>query len=134
MRTLNIHTGDSLMYKFEDLLEQSLEYFGGDELAANVWSSKYALKDTDGNYYEKTPDDMHKRLAAEFARMEEKFGGKCALSEQQIYDQLKYFNKIVPQGSPMMGIGNNFINISLYCFHKLIIRHIRILVWYHGIQ
>ena len=89
------------------------EYFNGDDLAANVWTTKYALKDNSGNLVEQTPDDMHHRLASEFARMEEKFGGPNCLSEKQIYELLKDFKYIVPQGSPMMGIGNNYVNVSL---------------------
>ena len=89
------------------------DYFSGDELAANVWLTKYALKDKNGNVTEETPDDMHNRIASEFARIEEKFGGPNALSEQQIFDLIKNFDYIVPQGSPMMGIGNNYVNVSL---------------------
>ena len=89
------------------------EYFNGDDLAANVWTTKYALKDNNGTIEEQTPDDMHRRLASEFARMEDKFGGPNSLSEEQIYKLLKDFKYIVPQGSPMMGIGNNYVNVSL---------------------
>lgn len=101
------------MYQFDDVLNASVHYFNQDELAANVWASKYALRDTEGNYLEKTPDDMHKRMAKEFARIEAKFGGERALSEKDIYEYLKNFKYIVPQGSPMMGIGNNFVAVSL---------------------
>ena len=93
--------------------EQSLGYFSGDELSANVWNTKYALKDREGNFVETTPDDMHHRLASEFARIESKFGGETALSEEKIYSLLKDFRYIVPQGSPMMGIGNDYVKISL---------------------
>ncbi len=89
------------------------DYFNGDELAANVWLTKYALKDTSGKVLEETPEDMHNRIASEFARIETKFGGKSALSEKQIFDLIKNFDYIVPQGSPMMGIGNNHVNVSL---------------------
>ena len=89
------------------------DYFNGDELATNVWLTKYALKDNNGNIIEKTPDDMHKRLASEFARIESQFGGPRALSEEEIYSLLKDFKYIVPQGSPMMGVGNNHVNVSL---------------------
>jgi len=89
------------------------EYFNGDELASNVWLTKYALKDKSGKVLEKTPDDMHHRIASEFARIENKFGGQNALSEQQIFDLIKNFEYIVPQGSPMMGIGNDHVNVSL---------------------
>jgi len=101
------------MYQPEDVLNGSLQYFGGDELAANVFIDKYILRDNDGNYMERTPDDMHKRLASEFARMENKFGGERALSEEDIYEQLRNFKYIVPQGSPMYGIGNDYKAISL---------------------
>ena len=87
------------------------EYFEGDELAANVWLTKYALKDKSGKILEETPDDMHNRIASEFARMERKFGGENALSQGQIYDLIKNFNYIVPQGLPMMGIGNNHVTV-----------------------
>ena len=89
------------------------QYFNGDELASNVWLTKYALKDKSGKVLEETPDDMHNRIASEFARIENKFGGQNALSEQQIFDLIKNFEYIVPQGSPMMGIGNNHVNVSL---------------------
>ena len=93
-------------YSKEEVLEASIEYFKGDTLAAEVWMKKYALKDTDGNIYEKTPDDMHIRIASEFARIEQKY--QNPISEQEIYDLIKDFKYIVPQGSPMAGIGNNF--------------------------
>jgi len=89
------------------------DYFGGDELAANVWLTKYALKDKNGKVLEETPDEMHNRIASEFARIEDKFGGDNQLSREQIYDLIKNFKYIVPQGSPMMGIGNNHVNVSL---------------------
>lgn len=92
-------------YTFDEAFKASLEYFKGDELAARVWASKYSLKDSDGNLYEKTPDDMHRRLASELARIEQKYPEP--LSEQEIYDVLKDFKYIVPQGSPMAGIGNH---------------------------
>ena len=101
------------MYNNDEVKKATLEYFGGDELAANVFMTKYALKDKLGNFVEQTPDDMHRRMASEFASMEEKFGGSRALTEEQIYEHLKGFNKIVPQGSPMMGIGNDYVNVSL---------------------
>jgi len=101
------------MNKDTDVENQTLEYFGGDELATNVWMTKYCLKDNSGTMLEKTPDDMHRRLASEFARVEQKFNGPGMLSEEQIYQYLKDFKHIVPQGSPMMGIGNDHVNISL---------------------
>ena len=97
----------------EEVKAATLEYFDQDDLATNVWMTKYALKDKDGQFVEKTPDDMHNRLADEFARMEEKFGGAMALERDEIYELLKDFNYVVPQGSPMMGIGNNYVNVSL---------------------
>ncbi|MEG2819417.1 MAG: ribonucleotide reductase N-terminal alpha domain-containing protein, partial [Muribaculaceae bacterium] len=93
-------------FTYEEAYNASLKYFNGDELAARVWSSKYALKDSFGNIYELTPDDMHHRIASELARIEAKY--KNPLSEDQIFDLIKGFNYIVPQGSPMSGIGNNF--------------------------
>ena len=101
------------MFTEEEVREATLEYFDGDELATNVWTSKYCLKDKRGNFLEKTPDDMHRRLAREFARVEKKFNGKRLLSETEIYKHLKNFDYIVPQGSPMMGIGNDHVNVSL---------------------
>lgn len=100
------------MKKEETVREKTLKYFNGDDLATNVWMTKYALKDKKGNFVEETPDDMHKRIAKEFARIENKFGGNAA-SYEQIYDSIKNFDYIVPQGSPMMGIGNNHVNVSL---------------------
>ena len=101
------------MYNREQVNKASLEYFNGDELAANVFTTKYALKDSNGSYTELTPNDMHSRLAKEFARIEMKYGGESALTEQQIYSYIKDFKYIVPQGSPMFGIGNSFVNASL---------------------
>ena len=83
-----------------------MEYFKGDELAARVWVNKYALKDSYGNIYEKTPDDMHWRIANEIARIEQKYPNP--LSSQELFDLMKSFRYIVPQGSPMSGIGNNY--------------------------
>jgi len=101
------------MYDEEEVGVATLDYFNGDELAKNVFMTKYCLKDRDGNLLERTPDAMHRRLSSEFARIEKKFGGKRALSEEEIYNFLKDFKYIVPQGSPMMGIGNNHVNVSL---------------------
>ena len=93
----------------------SKEYFSGDELAAQVWVNKYALKDSQGNLYERTPEDMHWRLADEIARIEGKYPNP--LSAQQLFDLFDHFRYIVPQGSPMTGIGNNFQVSSLSnCF------------------
>lgn len=92
------------IYSKQEVLKATLEYFNGDELAADVWIKKYCLKD-DKNYYELTPDDMHRRIAKELARIELKY--PHPLSEEQIYQTLKDFKRIIPQGSPMSGIGNN---------------------------
>lgn len=94
------------IYSLSEAVAASTEYFGGDEMAGQVWVSKYALKDSEGNIYEKTPDDMHHRLAKELARIEMKY--QNPLSEELIYSVLKEFKYIIPQGSPMAGIGNNF--------------------------
>ena len=93
-------------YNYDEAYHASLQYFKGDELAARVWATKYSLKDSFGHLYEKTPDDMHHRIASEIARIEKKYPNP--MSEQQIFDLLKNFRYIVPQGSPMAGIGNNF--------------------------
>jgi len=102
-------------YTFQEAFDASKVYFKGDELAAKVWASKYALKDSDGNLFEKTPDDMHHRIASELARIEAKYPN--GMSEPEIYSLLKDFKYIVPQGSPMAGIGNNLQVASLSnCF------------------
>ncbi|MCT4664142.1 MAG: adenosylcobalamin-dependent ribonucleoside-diphosphate reductase [Flavobacteriales bacterium] len=102
-------------YSQEEAIQASLRYFKGDELAAQVWVNKYALKDSDGNIYEKDPNDMHWRIANEIARIEEKY--KNPLTAQEIFNHIKDFKYIVPQGSPMTGIGNNFQIASLSnCF------------------
>ena len=93
-------------YTYDEAYHASLDYFKGDELAARVWATKYALKDSFGHLYEQTPDDMHHRIAGELARIEKKYPNP--MSEQEIFDLLKNFRYIVPQGSPMAGIGNNF--------------------------
>ena len=92
-------------YTYEEALAASLAYFKGDELAATVWINKYAVKDSAGNLYEKSPDDMHHRLAAEFARIEKNYPDP--MSEEEIYQLLSNFRYVVPQGGPMTGIGNN---------------------------
>ena len=95
--------------------QASVGYFGGDELAARVWSTKYALKDSFGNLYELTPDDMHHRLAGEIARIESKYANP--MSEAELFELLRDFKYIVPAGSPMTGIGNDFQVASLSnCF------------------
>lgn len=102
-------------YTYDEAYKASVDYFGGDELAARVWASKYALKDSQGNLYELTPDDMHHRLASELARIENKYPN--AMSREEIFGLLKDFKYIVPQGSPMAGIGNNMQAVSLSnCF------------------
>ena len=102
-------------YTFDEAFKASVEYFGGDELAAKVWVNKYAVKDSFGNIYEKTPDDMHWRIADEIARVEKKYSN--ALTAQELHELLKGFKYIVPQGSPMTGIGNNYQIASLSnCF------------------
>ncbi|MGM9817004.1 MAG: adenosylcobalamin-dependent ribonucleoside-diphosphate reductase [Lepagella sp.] len=92
-------------FNYNEVYAATLEYFKGDELAAKVWASKYALKDSDGNYYELTPDDMHHRIASEISRIEQKYPNP--MSESEVFDLLQGFKYIVPQGSPMAGIGNN---------------------------
>jgi ribonucleoside-diphosphate reductase alpha chain len=94
------------IYSYDEAYKAALEYFGGDELAARVWVSKYALKDSFGNIYEHTPDDMHHRIASEIARIENNYPEP--MSENEIFDLLKDFKYIVPQGSPMSGIGNHY--------------------------
>ena len=102
-------------YTFDEAFKASVDYFGGDELAAKVWVNKYAVKDSFGNIYEKTPDDMHWRIANEIARVEKKYPNP--MTAGQIHELLKGFRYIVPQGSPMTGIGNNFQIASLSnCF------------------
>jgi len=102
-------------YAHQEVLKHSTAYFKGDELAASVWMNKYALKDSAGNIYELTPDDMHRRLAKEVARIENKYSNP--LTEEEIYELFKDFKYIIPQGSPMAGIGNNFQVSSLSnCF------------------
>lgn len=102
-------------YTFEEAYEASIKYFKGDEMAAKVWVSKYALKDSFGTIYELTPDDMHWRLAREIARIERKYPNP--MSEEEVYHLLKDFKYIVPQGGPMTGIGNKFQIASLSnCF------------------
>ena len=104
-----------LTYTFDEAFKASVDYFGGDELAAKVWVNKYAVKDSFGKIYEKTPDDMHWRIANEIARVEKKY--KNPMTAAQFHDLLKGFKYIVPQGSPMTGIGNNYQIASLSnCF------------------
>jgi ribonucleoside-diphosphate reductase alpha chain len=100
------NTVEKKTYTYDEAYHASLKYFKGDELAARVWATKYSLKDSFGHLYEQTPDDMHHRIASEIARIEKKYPNP--MSEEQIFDLLKNFRYIVPQGSPMAGIGNNF--------------------------
>jgi ribonucleoside-diphosphate reductase alpha chain len=102
-------------YTYEEAYRSTLVYFKGDELAASVWINKYALKDSFGKIYERDPDQMHWRIAREIARIEQKYPNPLSLVE--IHGVLKDFKYIVPQGSPMTGIGNNFQIASLSnCF------------------
>lgn len=102
-------------FTYDEAYQASLKYFDGDELAARVWVSKYALKDSFGNIYEESPADMHRRLAAEIGRIERNYPNP--LSEDELFYLLDHFKYIVPQGSPMTGIGNNYQVASLSnCF------------------
>ncbi len=102
-------------YNHEEVMEAATVYFKGDILAANVWMNKYALKDSKGNIYELTPDDMHRRLASEVARIEKKYANP--MSEKELFELFRDFRYIIPQGSPMAGIGNDFQISSLSnCF------------------
>lgn len=102
-------------FTYDEAYDATLRYFDGDELAARVWVSKYALKDSYGHLYELTPDDMHHRIAAEINRIEEKYPNP--MSHNEVFDLLRNFRYIVPQGSPMTGIGNNHQVASLSnCF------------------
>jgi ribonucleoside-diphosphate reductase alpha chain len=103
------------IFSQEEAVKASQEYFKGDDLAARVWVNKYALKDSFGNIFERTPDDMHHRLAKEISRIEKKYPNP--LKENEIYQVLKDFRYIVPQGGPMTGIGNDYQVASLSnCF------------------
>ncbi|MBR5654455.1 MAG: adenosylcobalamin-dependent ribonucleoside-diphosphate reductase [Prevotella sp.] len=102
-------------YTYDEATQASLDYFAGDELAARVWVNKYAMKDSFGKIYEKSPEDMHHRIANEIARIEKKY--KNPLSADEIFELLDHFKYIVPAGSPMTGIGNDFQVASLSnCF------------------
>ena len=103
------------IYSVEEVKEATIKYFDGDQLAADVWMNKYALKDSDGNIFELTPDDMHRRIASEIVRIEKRYPNP--MSEEEVFEVLKDFKYIVPQGSPMAGIGNDFQISSLSnCF------------------
>jgi len=102
-------------YSFDEAFKASLDYFEGDELAARVWVNKYALKDSQGKIYERTPDDMHRRLASEISRIEKRYPNPISFDE--LFELMRKFRYIVPQGSPMTGIGNEFQIASLSnCF------------------
>lgn len=96
----------TIVHEFSKVVEASTAYFNGDSLAANVWANKYSLKNSEGHLFELTPDDMHRRLAREIARIERKYPNPMA--EEEIFDLMKNFRYIIPQGSPMAGIGNSF--------------------------
>jgi len=111
----NIKTVNTRTYSQEEIKQASFEFFKGDDLAARVWSNKYALKDSFGNVYELTPDDMHRRLAREIARIEKTYPNP--LTEDELFELFRNFKYIVPQGSPMTGIGNEHQVSSLSnCF------------------
>ncbi len=102
-------------FTYEEVFPYAVKYFKGDELAARVWATKYALKDSSGKIYEKTPDEMHQRIASEIARIEKKY--PKPLNEDEIFSLIKDFRYIIPAGSPMSGIGNDFQTVSLSnCF------------------
>ena len=102
---IQVHMTETNKYTYDEALESSLKYFDGDELAARVWVNKYAMKDSFGNIYEKSPEDMHWRIANEIARIENKYANP--LNAQEIFNLLDHFKYIIPAGSPMTGIGNN---------------------------
>lgn len=102
-------------YTYDEAFKASLEYFGGDELAARVWVNKYAMKDSFGHIFERSPRDMHHRIAAEIARIEKKYNNP--VSEEDVFALLDHFRYLVPAGSPMTGIGNHHQIASLSnCF------------------
>ena len=104
-------------YELKEAVKSSTDYFNGDSLAGTVWVNKYALKDSDGNIYEKSPKDMHWRIANEIERIEKKHGYPNPLNAKEVFNLLDRFKYIIPQGSPMSGIGNTFQKVSLSnCF------------------
>ncbi len=106
---------ENTIYSYDEAMEASLKYFGGDELAARVWVNKYAMKDSNSNLFEKSPEDMHRRLANEIVRIENKYSDP--MSFEEVFSLLDHFRYIVPAGSPMTGIGNNYQVASLSnCF------------------
>ena len=115
LKNVEVVTAKKRIYSSDEVFQASLKYFKGDDLAARVWINKYALKDSYGNIFELTPDDMHRRLAKEIARVEKNYDNP--LSEDELYNVLKDFKFIVPQGGPMTGIGNEYQVASLSnCF------------------
>ena len=100
-------------YTEQEVREATEEYFDGDQLATNVFVTKYALRNEKGQFVERTPEDMHRRMAKEFARIEYKHGGEWAMDETQIFNLFNNFDCVVPQGSPMYGVGNPYKNVSL---------------------
>ena len=117
-------------YTYQEALFESTQYFKGDELAASVWINKYAMKDSFGNLYEKSPEDMHRRLAKEFARIESKYSNP--MTEDEIFELIRDFKYVIPQGGPMTGIGNSYQVASLSnCF---VIGHSSIADSYGGIM
>ncbi|MFA9388580.1 MAG: adenosylcobalamin-dependent ribonucleoside-diphosphate reductase [Prolixibacteraceae bacterium] len=115
LKNIEVATAKKRTYSSDEVFQASLKYFKGDDLAARVWVNKYALKDSHGNIFELTPDDMHHRLAKEIARIEKNYDNP--MSENELYAVLKDFKYIVPQGGPMTGIGNEFQVASLSnCF------------------
>ena len=106
---------EPVTYTKEEIFQDVARYFGGDELAAGVWIDKYALKNADGQLVERTPEDMHRRMAREFARIERRYANP--MSEEQIFNLFDHFKYVIPQGSPMAGIGNKYQVVSLSnCF------------------
>jgi ribonucleoside-diphosphate reductase alpha chain len=116
VKNIAVVNGEAILkekiYSYEEALQSSAEYFNGDELAAKVFVDKYALRNEKQQMVEKSPDQMHRRIAKEFARIEKKKFNN-PLTEDQIYDLMKGFARIVAQGSPMYGIGNRYQFISL---------------------
>ena len=111
----NNGTKNMTVYQYADAVEEAKKYFKGDDLAATVWVSKYALKDSMGNLYEKSPEQMHHRIASEIERIEKRYPNP--MSAEEVYDLLKGFRYLIPQGGPMTGIGNNLQIASLSnCF------------------
>ena len=106
MKEKKVEETKRTIYSFAEVIEKSTAYFNGDSLAANVWANKYALKNSEGHLFELTPDDMHHRIAREIARIEKKYPNP--MSEEELFDLMRNFKYIVPQGSPMAGIGNDF--------------------------